>query len=78
MSRIAFLDLDRTLLLVNSGKLWFRRERAEGRLRTRHAVEAAMWVGLYGLGLMKGTTALERAVRIIRGDLESEDRKSVV
>jgi HAD superfamily hydrolase (TIGR01490 family) len=67
----AIFDLDRTLLEVNSGTLWFRRERAAGRLPLAQALEAAGWMGLYGLGLMKGDAALGRAVRSIAGEAEA-------
>jgi HAD superfamily hydrolase (TIGR01490 family) len=67
----AIFDLDRTLLQVNSATLWFKRERAAGRLPLGQAVEAAGWMGLYGLGLMRGDVALGRAVRGIAGEAEA-------
>ncbi|MCP4870560.1 MAG: HAD family hydrolase [Proteobacteria bacterium] len=70
--RAAFFDLDRTLLSVNSGALWFRRERAEGRLPLTQAVEAGLWMGLYGVGLLRARTALGRAVRAVAGQSEAE------
>ncbi|MBN94302.1 MAG: HAD-IB family hydrolase [Deltaproteobacteria bacterium] len=70
----AFFDLDKTLLLVNSGQLWFRRERAEGRLPLHHAIEAGVWLQLYKLGLMNGRTALSRAVQSLKGELEQDLR----
>ena len=63
----AFFDLDGTLTLENTGRLWFRRERAEGRLALGQAMEAAFWMGLYGVGLMRADTALSRAVATIKG-----------
>jgi HAD superfamily hydrolase (TIGR01490 family) len=72
MSRAAFFDLDGTLLRENSGKLWFQRERAAGRLSRMVALEAAVWLGLYGLGLMRASTALGRAARTLEG-LKEED-----
>ncbi len=70
--RAAFFDLDRTLLSVNSGKLWFRRERRDGRLPLHQAVEAGVWMGLYGVGLMRARTALGRAVRAVAGQAEAD------
>lgn len=70
--RAAFFDLDRTLLSVNSGSLWFRRERAEGRLPLSQAVEAGLWMGLYGVGLLRAGTALGRAARTVAGQSEAE------
>ena len=61
MNRAAFFDLDGTLLRVNSGKLWFQRERAAGRLSRSVAIEAGIWLSLYGLGLIRAQTALGRA-----------------
>jgi HAD superfamily hydrolase (TIGR01490 family) len=63
----AFFDLDGTLTLENTGRLWFRRERAEGRLALGQAMEAAFWMGLYGVGLMRADTALSRAVGTLQG-----------
>lgn len=71
MSRVAFFDLDGTLLRVNSGKLWFRRERAAGRMSLSSSIEAGFWLGLYGLGLMRARTALGRAVRTLTGTPEA-------
>ncbi len=66
----AFFDLDGCLAQANSGRLWFRRERREGRLAPHQVVEAAVWLGLYRFGLMNGRTALSRAVRSMEGDPE--------
>ncbi len=68
----AFFDLDRTLLRCNSARLWFRWERSKGRLKLRHAVEAAIWGSLYKVGLMRAQTALGRAVATIAGESETE------
>ena len=68
----AFFDLDRTLLTCNSARLWFQWERSNGRLRLRHAVEAAIWGSLYKVGLMRAHTALGRAVATIAGESETE------
>ena len=70
MTRAAFFDLDGTLLSVNSGKLWFQRERAAGRLSRGVAIEAGIWLGLYGLGLMRARTALGRAAASLAGQPE--------
>ena len=77
MTGAAFFDLDGTLLRVNSGKLWFRRERAAGRLSRSAALEAGIWLGLYGLGLMRARTALGRAAATLAGSGEDEiDRRT--
>ena len=48
---IAFFDLDVTILSANSGKLWIRRELALGHLSRRTALQAAIWLTQYQLGL---------------------------
>ncbi len=65
--RAAFFDLDGTLTVENTGRLWFRRERAEGRLQLTKAMEAGFWMGLYGVGLMRADLALGRAVGMLTG-----------
>jgi HAD superfamily hydrolase (TIGR01490 family) len=67
----AFFDLDRTLITINSAKEWFRQEREQGRISRRQTLEAAGWLGLYGLGLMEGRLALGRAARTVAGDSEA-------
>lgn len=67
----AFFDLDRTLITINSAREWFRMERRERRIGRRQTVEAAGWLGLYGLGLMEGRLALGRAARTVAGDSEA-------
>jgi HAD superfamily hydrolase (TIGR01490 family) len=64
---IAFFDLDRTLLAVNSGGLWVRREVALGRLSKRQALQAVAWLARYALGLAEAETTVEFAVRQLRG-----------
>ena len=68
----AFFDLDRTLITVSSGHLWFRRERAQGRLSLSQAMEAGLWGLLYNAGLMQSHNGLERAVRGLSGQSEAE------
>lgn len=68
----AFFDLDKTLIRPNSGRLWFQRERKDGRLRLRHAVEATLWISLYGIGLTGAHHAIARAVRVLAGEAEDE------
>lgn len=72
MAGAAFFDLDGTLTVENTGRLWFRREREHGRLHLSQAMEAAFWMGLYGVGLMKADVALTRAVGTLKGLHEDE------
>ena len=52
--RLAFFDLDRTLLAVNSGTLWVRRELALGNISKRQAMRAMWWLARYQLGFASG------------------------
>jgi HAD superfamily hydrolase (TIGR01490 family) len=64
---LAFFDLDRTLLSVNSAKRWLRREVALGFVRKRDALVAAVWLARYELGFMNAEGLVERAVAQLAG-----------
>lgn len=68
---IAFFDLDLTLLAANSGKLWVRRELALGQLSKRTALQAAIWLAQYQLGL-GGLPLVSKAISTARGMIEAE------
>lgn len=68
---IAFFDLDLTLLSENSGKLWVRRELALGQLSKRTALQAAIWLTQYQLGL-GGLTLVSKAISTAEGMVEAE------
>lgn len=55
---LAFFDLDKTILSVNSGSLWIRRELRLGHLSRWQAARAASFL----LGYHLGYTALERVL----------------
>ena len=74
MRAIAFFDLDRTLLDVNSASLWIRKELRAGNISHRNALRAAVWAGLYGLGVTRIEKAIEGAVATLAGELESDFR----
>lgn len=69
--RIAFFDLDRTVLAVNSATLWLRRELRLGHITRKSALRGAFWVGLYQLGFAAIEDALGQAVRTLAGVEES-------
>ncbi len=69
---IAFFDLDRTAVEVNSATLWVRRQHREGRIGLRLLAEAGLWLGLYRLGLMRVDKALRKAVASLEGQVEAE------
>jgi HAD superfamily hydrolase (TIGR01490 family) len=64
---LAFFDLDRTLLSVNSAALWVRRELALGFLRKRDAIRAAFWLAHYRLGFVDAERLVEEAVARLKG-----------
>lgn len=68
---IAFFDLDLTLLSANSGKLWIRREVALGQLSKRTALQAALWLAQYQLGL-GGFALVSRAISTTEGMIEAQ------
>lgn len=68
----AFFDLDRTILAVNSARLWISRERADGRVSRLKLLEGLGWLVGYSLGAVPMETALRRAVRTIEGLSEAD------
>jgi HAD superfamily hydrolase (TIGR01490 family) len=77
--RIAFFDLDRTLLAVNSGVRWVRREVALGFLSKWLALRAAAWLVRYELGFATGEDMVAEAVAQAAGsdarELEARTRE---
>ena len=68
---IAFFDLDRTLLSVNSGGIWARSEWQAGRLGWLDLARAGWLLGKYTLGIESGLEAAYRdAVRTLAGQRE--------
>lgn len=74
---VAFVDMDRTLLDVNSGNLWVRHEWKVGRLRTVDALWAAWWLGRYALGDDSLEMAIHHAASLYKDMPESEMREAV-
>lgn len=68
MARVAaFFDLDKTLLSVNSGKLWIHRERRLGRITRAQVVDAAFKILAYRLGIIDMDAAMRKALAVYRG-----------
>ena len=65
--RLAFFDLDRTLLSVNSGGLWVRREVALGYLSKRQALRAMSWLARYHFGFASAEALVAEAVSHLKG-----------
>jgi HAD superfamily hydrolase (TIGR01490 family) len=64
---VAFFDLDKTLLAVNSATLWIRRELALGHITRIQAVRASLWVARYHLGLVAMQDAVVAAIAQLAG-----------
>jgi HAD superfamily hydrolase (TIGR01490 family) len=71
---VAFFDLDRTLLAVNSGVLWVRQELARGYITRWQALRAGVWLGRYQLGLVSMNDALLKAIALLAGTGEAPVR----
>ncbi|MCB9681272.1 MAG: HAD-IB family hydrolase [Alphaproteobacteria bacterium] len=69
---VAFFDLDRTLIDVNSGSLWLREEWRRGRLRPRDAVTAVWSLTRYTLGAVDLDRAMAHAASVYRGMPEAD------
>lgn len=74
-TRLAFFDLDKTILSVNSGSLWVRREAALGHLSKWQAARALWWLGRYHLGLASAESMVEEAVQYIGGTSSRDFRQ---
>ncbi|WP_414639375.1 HAD family hydrolase [Archangium sp.] len=75
---IAFFDLDKTLLAVNSGSLWVRRELALGHITRMQALWASMWLARYHMGFVSMRDALLQAISHLQGTGEQHVRERTV
>lgn len=64
---IAFFDLDRTVLSVNSLTGWMRREVRLGHLSRRRAAQGVFWLGAYRLGFSRMEGLIRAAVSDLAG-----------
>ena len=64
---IAFFDLDKTLLAVNSASLWVKNELALGHLRKRDALRAFAWLVRYEMGFAAAENLVAAAVEHLKG-----------
>ena len=72
MAAIAFFDVDKTVLSVNSAALWVKREFHAGNVTRWQALRAALWLGLYHLGFARLDDVIVEAVRGLRGHVERD------
>lgn len=68
----AFFDLDRTLLDVNSGRLWVKSELALGYLSRWQAARAGLHLARYHLGFGRMEAILRDAVATLAGTAEQD------
>ncbi|MGK0361989.1 MAG: HAD superfamily hydrolase (TIGR01490 family) [Bradymonadia bacterium] len=68
---IAFFDMDRTLLAVNTGNLWIRAEVRSGHLKRRAALRGLWHIGRYHLGFSAIEPVIEDAIRLLAGTPEA-------
>lgn len=71
---IAFFDLDRTVLAINSGSGWVRSEYADGYITRWQMVRAVSWLLRYHLGLAELEHVLRDAIAGYTGVPEAELR----
>ncbi|HVG58565.1 MAG TPA: HAD-IB family hydrolase [Hyalangium sp.] len=64
---VAFFDLDKTLLAVNSASLWLRRELALGHITRMQALRASLWIARYHLGFVSMQDAVLAAIGQLAG-----------
>lgn len=75
---VAFFDLDKTLLAVNSGTLWIRSELALGHITRMQALRASLWIARYHLGFVSMEDALLVAISQLAGTSEQAIRGRTV
>lgn len=68
---IAFFDLDKTLLAVNSATLWVRYALRHGLLRRRDALQAMGWLLRYRMGAADFDAPLRRSIKTLAGTSEA-------
>jgi HAD superfamily hydrolase (TIGR01490 family) len=70
--RVAFFDMDRTILSQNSGKSWLRFQYKRGELSAGFMARAVYWQLLYRLAVLDMETLATRLVSDLKGQLEIE------
>ena len=67
MSAIAFFDLDKTVISINSARSWVQAEHREGRLGRRDLLRSAWGLGQYKLGRAQMDDVVRGAVTLLEG-----------
>jgi len=73
--RVAFFDLDKTLISRNSATLWIQFELQAGRVTRWQALRALGYVVRYNLGAADLAEVIRRSVAVIAGQPEAELRE---
>ncbi len=71
---IAFFDLDKTLIAVNSAVLWVRAERKTGNITRWQALRAGLWLLCYNFGAADFEDALRMSIATLAGTREHDMR----
>jgi HAD superfamily hydrolase (TIGR01490 family) len=74
---IAFFDFDKTLIAVNSGLLWVKRELRLGFLSWWDALRASAWIVRYQLGFVNLEAGVRMIIQSLEGSREDELRTRV-
>lgn len=72
MTRVAFFDLDRTLVHGNSARLWVRHEWRRGALRNRLFLKGLAYLAAYRMGYADVEDALRVGITTLAGQRESD------
>ncbi|MFT4976861.1 MAG: HAD superfamily hydrolase (TIGR01490 family) [Myxococcota bacterium] len=72
MAAIAFFDLDRTLIGINSATRWIRREVRLGHISWRQAARGGGYIVMYQAGFSRMEKVLRDAVLTLEGTLEDD------
>src|SRR5689334_360002 len=69
---VAFFDMDRTLLTVNSGTRWVRFLRSRGEISRWGLLRAFGWAAQYHLSILDMAALSQKLVADLAGDSEEE------
>ncbi len=75
--KAAFFDMDRTLVRVNTGRLYIRWRFERGEASLADAARYSVWIAQYTLGVIDPTAVTRRAVRTLEGIREEDFRREV-
>lgn len=72
MRRAAFFDMDRTLVRVNTARLWAAWQRRHGRARRRELAVVLWWLARYSLGAIDVPSLARSVVTRMKGRVEDD------